>query len=361
MQKSFLVGLELLKKLLKKFNDNLKIIIKNKLAIFSYLTLYRIFNYLLVCLGFLWSLVIKKTKVIGLPYALSFEPSNLCNLKCLQCPSGNGTLTRSKGIANFNDFKQIIDEVSKYVFYLNLYFQGEPFMNPLLSEMIDYANHKKIYTVVSTNGHFINQDIAYKIIKSGLSKIIISVDGITQDVYQTYRVNGNVNKVIDGIKIIANAKKELRKNNPLIVLQCLVFSSNENQLLEIKQLGKNIGVDEITIKTAQIYDFSNGNKLIPDNKKYSRYIQLASGEWVIKSNKPNRCFLLWSSSVITWDGFVVPCCFDKNANYVSGNLKSNTFTKIWYSEKANDFRKKVLTNRRNIDICSNCTQGLNKL
>jgi radical SAM protein with 4Fe4S-binding SPASM domain len=68
---------------------------------------------------------------------------------------------------------------------------------------------------------------------------------------------------------------------------------------------------------------------------------------------------MWSSSVITWDGKMVPCCFDKDANYVYGDLKESQFSEIWNGKNHILFRKKILSSRKSVDICRNCTEGSN--
>jgi len=63
--------------------------------------------------------------------------------------------------------------------------------------------------------------------------------------------------------------------------------------------------------------------------------------------------------VITWDGLTVPCCFDKDAEFRMGNIKETTdFDTVWRSEKYQEFRKQVFTNRKSIEICRNCTEGM---
>jgi radical SAM protein with 4Fe4S-binding SPASM domain len=71
----------------------------------------------------------------------------------------------------------------------------------------------------------------------------------------------------------------------------------------------------------------------------------------------NRCWKLWHANVITWDGLVVPCCFDKDAQHRMGDLKSGSFKSIWKSEAYKNFRTSLMNGRKNIDICSNCSEG----
>ena len=92
-----------------------------------------------------------------------------------------------------------------------------------------------------------------------------------------------------------------------------------------------------------------GNELIPTIDKYSRYKQMPDGTWKIKNKMINSCWRMWQSCVITWDGGVVPCCFDKDAKYKLGNLEVENFKDIWFSDPYNNFRKSILESRNKID------------
>ena len=123
--------------------------------------------------------------------------------------------------------------------------------------MVKYASSKKIYTATSTNAHYLTDEVARKTVESGLDRLIISIDGTTQDVYKQYRVGGNLNKVIEGARNIVKWKKELKSKTPFVFFQFLVVKPNEHQVADIKKLAAEIGVDEVRFKTAQVYDYEN--------------------------------------------------------------------------------------------------------
>jgi radical SAM protein with 4Fe4S-binding SPASM domain len=255
-------------------------------------------------------------------------------------------------------YKKIVDQLKDHLLYMILYFQGEPYLNPQLFEFVRYARKNKIYTATSTNGHYLTNENAKKTIESGLNRLIISLDGIGQEEYSTYRVGGRYDRVIEGIKNMVRWKRELKSSTPHIIVQFIVFRSNEHQLDQVKKFCKEWGVDELQFKTAQINDYKNGSPLIPTLDLYSRYRKLSDGTYELKNSLPNRCYRMWSSSVITWDGLTVPCCFDKDADYRMGDLKEIPFKDIWHGKLFNDFRTKVFTNRKQTDICQNCTEGM---
>ncbi len=256
-------------------------------------------------------------------------------------------------------FEQTIDDIHKELLYLIFYFQGEPFLNPDFLPMVNYASKKKIYTATSTNAHYLTEEKAKQTVESGLDRLIISIDGTTQDVYQQYRVGGQLNKVLEGAKNIVKWKKELKSKTPFVIFQFLVVKPNEHQLEDVKKLAKEVGVDDVWFKTAQVYDYENDpNQLIPSLNKYSRYKKDSNGNTVPKNKLQNHCWKLWHANVITWDGLVVPCCFDKDAMHQLGNLKMQSFKQIWNNDNYKQFRKEITSSRKNIDICSNCSEGL---
>jgi radical SAM protein with 4Fe4S-binding SPASM domain len=260
---------------------------------------------------------------------------------------------------NNDFFSRTINDLHKEMLYLIFYFQGEPYLNPDFLKMVQFAHQKGIYTATSTNAHYLTDEKARETVESGLDRLIISIDGTTQDVYEQYRVGGQLNKVLEGTQRIVYWKKKLKSRTPFIFFQFLVVKPNEHQLDDIRKIGKEIGVDQVRFKTAQVYDYENDpHQLIPTIDKYSRYKQDAAGKRQVKSGLRNQCWKLWHANVITWDGLVVPCCFDKDATHRLGNLQTQSFREIWQSEAYRDFRNQLTNGRKNIDICSNCSEGL---
>ncbi|MEO8853230.1 MAG: radical SAM/SPASM domain-containing protein [Ginsengibacter sp.] len=325
----------------------------------SKLTFRRVWNAAKVFSSYQITRLIKKPVQWGLPVSISFEPTTSCNLKCPECPSGLREFTRPRGMLKKDFFFKTIDEIHKDILYLIFYFQGEPYLNKNFLEMVSYASSKGLYTATSTNGHFLTDEMAKKTVESGLDRLIISLDGTTQEVYQQYRREGNIDKVIEGARNIVKWKKELKSKTPFVFFQFLVVKPNEHQIEDVKKLAKEVGVVEVRFKTAQVYDYENDpNQLIPENEKYSRYKKGAEGKHTAKNKLQNHCWKLWQANVITWDGMVVPCCFDKDATHRLGNLKNESFKEIWQNKKYKQFRQDITSSRKNIDICANCSEGL---
>jgi radical SAM protein with 4Fe4S-binding SPASM domain len=289
---------------------------------------------------------------------VSIEPTTACNLRCPECPSGLRSFTRPTGNLKKDFFRQVIGEVKDKLIYLIFYFQGEPYINPDFLKMVKHASDQGIYTITSTNGHFLSEDIAKKTIESGLDRLIISIDGTSQVTYQQYRRGGSLDNVLAGAKNMVKWKKKLKSHSPHIIFQFLVVRPNEHQIDEVKELAKEIGVDEVKFKSAQIYDYKKGNPLIPQNQKYSRYKKKADGSYELKHELNNACWKMWHSAVITWDGKVVPCCFDKDADHLMGTITEEVSLKsILQDENYSEFKNAVFSDRSSVDICQNCTEG----
>ena len=333
--------------------------IQDSLNFAGKLTPARVWNGLKVLASYYAGIITNKPVQWGLPVSISFEPTTSCNLRCPECPSGLRAFTRPTGMLQQDFFRKTIDDIHKELLYLIFYFQGEPYLNPDFLEMVKYATGKGIYTATSTNAHYLTEANAKKTVESGLDRLIISIDGTTQETYKQYRVGGSLDKVLQGAKNIVAAKKAAGSKTPFIIFQFLVVRHNEHQIEDVKKLAKETGVDEVRFKSAQVYDYENDpNELIPANQRYSRYYKGQDNTWKPKNKLANRCWKLWHGNVITWDGLVVPCCFDKDAMHRLGNLKYESFRDIWQNDNYRQFRKELMQSRKNIDICANCSEGL---
>lgn len=257
-----------------------------------------------------------------------------------------------------SDFQQTVDQLEKDLIYLLMYFQGEPYLNKDFLAMAEYSAQKGIYTATSTNGHYLTNENAKRTVESGIQEVLISIDGTTQEVYEQYRVGGNLEKVKEGVMNLVKWRQELCSSTPYILIQFLVVGPNEHQIEEIQRMGKALGADKVLLKTAQIYDYQSGSSLIPQNVKYSRYQQQGDGSYRIKNSLKNQCWKMWMGSEITWDGRVLPCCFDKDAQHELGKLPNNPFHAIWRGTDYQTFRQSLLHSRSEIEICKNCSEGL---
>jgi radical SAM protein with 4Fe4S-binding SPASM domain len=250
-------------------------------------------------------------------------------------------------------FNNVIKELSAYLFNINLYFQGEPMLHPKLFLFLN--NSRAIHTTISTNGHFLSVENSEKLVQSGLSKLIISLDGMDQGTYTGYRINGDLKSVLEGIRNVSSAKLKFGSSLK-IEIQFIVNRLNEHQIPEVSSFAKSVNAS-LKLKSMQINTHDDIEKWLPQQEQFRRY-KVKNGKYVLKNSFPDRCARLWFNPVITWDGKVIPCCFDKDAEYVMGNLNNDSFREIWEGPKYRMFRKSILSGRHMIEICRNCTSGL---
>lgn len=322
------------------------------LQILKSLSSSRIYNYCKLCISFVLSHALKKHYFIAMPSFLSIEPTNICNLQCPECPTGNKSSIVPKGKIDMALCHNLVEQIKESVIWTNLYFQGEPFVCESLVDIVKMTTDAKIMSSISTNAHFIDDELAEKIVNAKLTKLIVSLDGYDQESYEKYRRNGKFQKVIDGLLSIQRAKQKYHSSLPLVELQCLLFKHTENHKEDIRRIGLEYGVDRIVFKKAQFYSVDNID-MFP-SRKNSRYT-VADGTMNMKKSLRNKCWKMWSSCVVAWDGNVLPCCFDKNHRSSYGNLSRQSFREIWFSARSRRFKITIHTNRKKNSICRNCS------
>lgn len=290
------------------------------------------------------------------PCTLSVETSSACNLQCRACALALGDIQRQQQFFDLAVYRNIISEAKPYLLNVNLYFQGEPLLNEQIIDFVEIAKQHGIRTTISTNGSLLEY-YAESLVSSGCSHIIVSIDGMNNETYSAYRKHGDLNQVCIGIDKLLSYKKGMKSKLPFLESQFLVTKYNEHEIDSYLQWAKQKGFDRITLKSAQIYS-PDESDLIPLQSKYARYYLNGNGELTIKSKLNNSCFRVLSSMVITSDGEVVPCCFDKDAVHSYGNVHKSNIRDIVNNSKVRKFRNLVFTQRRSITICQNCSTGL---
>lgn len=254
-------------------------------------------------------------------------------------------------------FGRILQQVQSSSHTMQFYFQGEPLLNKQLSEMITMAHKVGLYTIVSTNAQVLNRSTAEALVKSGLNRIIVSVDGFSEESYDAYRVGGSLHRALEGLRYLREAKAACGSGIS-IELQVLRLRSNEHEWEWIKHNYRSLGATRLVFKTAQLHDYQDGHPLMPSDERYSRYKKEADGSYHLSRSLFHRfvatCYRLWSGCVITTEGEVLPCCYDKSGRYCFGSLKDQSILDVWHNKKADAFRRQVLQKSNKIPICKEC-------
>ena len=276
-----------------------------------------------------------KRIIWGSPYEWEIDTTNICQLKCPLCHTGKGTIHRDQGVMDFDLFTKVVDQIKHSCLWLTLYSWGEPLLNQRIHEYIEYAHKQKIATIISSN---LNKPLtplmAEQVIRSGLDVMIVSLDGITQDVYEVYRVNGHLDRVLENLRLLDQKKRELGSKKPYIEWQFIVMRQNEHQLDEAKVLAGELGVDSLVFKKV---DFPHGED---DLAEAERWLPRQHPEYLREDPfyKPYQedgqvCWRLWRSAVVNWDGGFAPCCYLTDKTQDFGDLNDSSVKKVWNNSK----------------------------
>lgn len=295
-------------------------------------------------------------RITHMPVFVSVEPAAVCQLRCPECPVGQGNGSgRKNAKARFmprDMWQRVLTQITPFAHTIQFYFQGEPLLNKDLPLMIREAHEAGLYTIVSTNAQALTPELAEALVRAGLNRIIVSMDGLSEDSYNAYRVGGSLEQCKKALKYLQKAKSGRSfVSFPIIELQVLRLRSNEHEWAEFKKQYKALGADRLVFKTAQLYHYTEGHPLMPSDSRYSRYIQDADGRF---RRRPlsRGCLRVWSGVVITTAGEVLPCCYDKDALHTYGNIMKTPLAELFSNEKALAFRRAALYEQP--QICKEC-------
>jgi radical SAM protein with 4Fe4S-binding SPASM domain len=245
---------------------------------------------------------------------------------------------------------RVLREAASYAHTMQFYFQGEPLLNKDLPQMVSEAHEAGLYTIVSTNAQAMTPEMAESLVKAGLSRIIVSMDGLTDESYGAYRIGGILAQCKAALGYLRDAKQRLH-GRTLIELQVLRLRTNEHEWEEFKRQYRLFGADRLVFKTAQLYDYADGHPLMPSDPRYSRYVQGTDGKYHRRKLRKG-CFRVWSGVVVTTKGDVLPCCYDKSHAYPYGNIMDTPLADLFTNDKAMAFRKAAMNEQPS--ICKEC-------
>jgi len=301
------------------------------------------------------------------PLSLLIDPSNICNFQCKFCPTGDKELLKSvnrpKGMMEYDLFCKIVDDIAgfnKKIRKIDIYKDGEPFLNKDVCRMIKYAKEKNIAESIQTtsNSALIDEETAINIINSGLDVIRISVEHVSnqgyKDITSTFEDYDKIKKNVGFL-----FEEKTRQNSHLKILVKII---DVNLSKEEKETFLN--------DFSSISDFINIDTLMgwsaTDKKDFTLGKDVNTGmnsENIIKKDRI-VCPEPFKTLAINFNGEVSVCCVDWAMATVVGNVKNENLVEIWNGEKLGAFRKLQLDGKRNeLTSCANCQyiQGLNIL
>jgi radical SAM protein with 4Fe4S-binding SPASM domain len=248
------------------------------------------------------------------PPTIQIEPTNACNVKCITC--GRSTSPRQVGIMDFNLFTKIIDDASEIgVKRVNLFLMGEPLLHPKLVKMIEYIKSKKLGFHLTTNGSLLTEEVGKAILKSGVTSadyITFSILGFSEKVHEQVMTGISHERVINNINNLLKNRKKLKINGP--VIETVFYGTKENQH-ELEPF--------LTYWEKVVDHTINGGSAV------EAFIDQGS----TKKPRTRTCAQLWERMAVQWNGDVVMCGEDMNADNIVGNLRQQTIREVWTGEK----------------------------
>ncbi|KAF0119208.1 MAG: radical SAM superfamily protein [Rhodospirillaceae bacterium] len=200
-----------------------------------------------------------------MPVHLTIEPTNACNLRCPVCETGNGSLSRAKGMLDPDVYRAFIDQVAPTTAVLMFYFMGEPFLNKHAYDMIHYARRKGIYVETCTNGDFVD---AKGVIYSDVNEISFQIGGMTQATHEMYRVRGDLGRIQANLCEVLRLRAQVPESHVQVNVGFVVMRHNEHEIPDFLRWARSLGVDCANVIDPCVRTVAEGHALLPTDRKY---------------------------------------------------------------------------------------------
>ncbi len=294
----------------------------------------------------------------GYPVIAQVEPANICNLECPLCFTVSRTSSRKPTLLPFQTFKKFIDETGDYLLLIVLWNWGEPFLNPDIFKIIEYAASKNIIVHSSTNGNVRFDDAAAdKIVDSGLTSLVFGVDGASNETYSIYRQGGDLERVKENIRAVVRAKKRKSSAFPMINLRFVAMKQNESELPLVHRMAKDLEADYFAVKSVDMPTNLGQNldqAYRPETETYRRYEY--EDNTFKRKPKPFECMRPWKRITLDALGEVISCEYDYKNLLSFGQIgNSKPVSDVWKSDQGKTFRRGFHKGHNDFYHCKTCT------
>ena len=290
--------------------------------------------------------LLRQTKIVrSHPSILIIDPATMCNLKCPFCSTGNGSLKLKKELLHPPLFEKIMSNVRvDLLAKVHLFNFGEPLLNSHLPEYVKFFSDRGVKTIISTNfsvKEYDDSDLE-RLVECGLSEVLVSVDGATQESYEKYRVGGKLDRVLTNLRKLNEARKRLGRKNPRIIYQMLLNKFNQDELELGRQHAASVDADEFKVNEnfyipPDLYEIWTADSV---KEKYGRATAAVGGRKA-SAMINTECRQLWDTILINANGDVLPCCIIDQSFAAVGNLAEQHIDEIWNGEKMQTLREFV--------------------
>lgn len=254
------------------------------------------------------------------PAYIRLEPDARCNLRCCWAQRNpHNPALRCRGRAEPDLARRIVDEIGDRLYQAILCHWGEPTLNAKLPDLVRVFHDAGIHTTFDTNMTLITPERADRLVEAGLDEVSASIDGVSQKAYEQYRLGGDVDKAINGLRHLVDAKRRLNSDRPRVRWQFLVFPHNEHEVEAAERLAAEIGVDQFDVLGAGGRGWTREQGFVPP-KEPTRPEGLL-------------CHDPWRYLAVDWDGAVHLCCRAFQAKHVMGHVNDATLCDIFDNDR----------------------------
>jgi radical SAM protein with 4Fe4S-binding SPASM domain len=353
-----------------------------------YFTIVKLLNMAAVNIQFAF----KTERVIGRPYLMKIESTNICNTKCQLCPTGQGLQARPKGKMQFDQFQALIRRFKRHLLALDLSMWGDPLIVPDIFKMIRHAHDNGIWTYISSNLHAYKlhtkpgqKSQAELLVESGLDLMTCSLHGASQQTYEMYQPGKDFDEAIAKIRQIIETRDRMGSKTPFVQLNFVVMRQNEHERQAFDNLAADLGCKAVFSRPSMNTRFQGKDqnmvslglsdellksktrkhleKWLPQDPEYrlASYDQMLQDDYRdedYNGRKTYFCDWLWRQAVVNWDGNVSTCCGSFEPSEDMGNVLTQKFSSIWNGRKyrlaRRSFKKKLSPDEARGNSCATC-------
>jgi MoaA/NifB/PqqE/SkfB family radical SAM enzyme len=187
---------------------------------------------------------------VPMPRALFSETVGGCNLVCPGCNRRSIESNRKSLHMHLEDYKRIIDQLSPDLRYVEFYVGGENWAQACAGEMVKYCLDRNPDCLLqsSTNGMYFHTDErAIACVKSGIHLLVFSIDGTTQEIYEKGKGNGDLARVLDGVRRVLHFRDKLGRKDMIVLWRYILYkwNSHPDQMEEARRMARRLGVDHL--------------------------------------------------------------------------------------------------------------------
>ena len=284
----------------------------------------------------------KINDLLRFPRFFEIETVNACNARCPMCTIDDWQ--RKTPTMKDSLFNKIVDELREHsdtIQRVSLYRDGEPLLDKKLPKRVQLLKDNGIKQVsIATNVSLLNEKRSIDLLESGIDLVIMSIDSLDKNIFESIRVR------LDFDEVIENAKRFIELRDRI----------SPNTRIWMRMIRQKSNIDEWPYYEQYWSKYLNKNDRIYYHNIFNWGGQLDGFSPVKSTYEPNLpCVSLWSLFVIFGDGKVPLCNVDYNNKFPLGDVTKSSIEEIWRSSLLNKYRDMHLGHKKdNISICQNC-------